>query len=465
MKHFGRWMICLGLFLNPCLFIALIATGAALNTTLLAIAIACYPFALGLIALARKYINSKCCFYRDSDSFWGKVLKTIFMPIVAAGALIMFHLITTTYREMNEAIEDKTGFSVSSIFRTLIALLVYAVASIALFLITESTIVSNASEVGVGFMVFGGIVFVSSHILWDILDFAQKESNGFILFKNITFTVIGVLAFLMGIIMFISFSSFEATFENMFRLTSIVSAPICLHFAYYGIIRTGQVPQSKLTFFWGPIAMIVTLGYTYLISLIAESGIAWVIIFHVLVFLIYGVLVFFKGFPFVPTDGEYRIAYREIAKEKRIAMARSGETYKPHYDYSTDTSPDEDPNTDYISWDVASKISRKYSGYGKSIHLSASASINGIDLTCTEATKDSIIYTLRGTLYADIRGMDSTAAELFLSNTATMAGRKLNDLANEIIRQTQKELNYKNVNYDGLMVEVNPDLDEDIVCD
>ena len=145
----------------------------------------------------------------------------------------MFHLITTTYRKMNEAIEDSTGFSLSSIFRTFIGFLIYVVSAIVIYIITGTVFDDNAaSDVTFALLIFGGVVWLVSHLLWDILDFAEKESDGFIMFKNIAFFALGVLCILMGIIMFINERNTELIFSNMVGSSCLVLAPLCIHFVY-----------------------------------------------------------------------------------------------------------------------------------------------------------------------------------------------------------------------------------------
>lgn len=156
------------------------SVGASVQMPLLfALAFLTYPFSIGLHALARKHINKKCRFYSEGDNALWNIVKTIFMPIVSCGALIMYHLVTTTYRKMNESVEDSTGFSISSIIRTIVGLGTFIAAIGIVYLVTEWIAAEGrfSDNLVAGVFFFGGIVWLLDHILWDIPDFADKESD------------------------------------------------------------------------------------------------------------------------------------------------------------------------------------------------------------------------------------------------------------------------------------------------
>ena len=468
MKHFGRWMICLGLLLNTLLFIAMVAVGAALTPICFAVAFLCYPLSLLLIRLAKNHINSKCCFYRQEDSTVGKILKTIFMPIVASGALIMFHLVAITYRKMNEAVEDKSGFSISSIFRTLIGFVLYFVASIIIYLIMTWVFDDNvASDVTGGILLFGGIVWLTSHILWDVMDFADKESDGFIFFKNIAFFVVGGLSVIMGTLMLISNFSLELTYGNMVGMFCMVAGPVCIHFAYYAVNRTGQVPQSKMTFFWGPIAAAATTVYSLLVALLAKNGKAWIIVFFIITVAAYVAVVFFAGFPFSATDGSYRQVYRKIAKDKRIERAQaasvSSGSFGSSYSFSGSGGTGRpDPADNSKISDAAHKVSRRY-GYGTGVHISAISSIDNINLYVDSASVNGISYSLKGTLYVDLRGKDATDAQMAIDRVKRDFGYEMQKLQQKIFNETVRELESREVSISSIQIKINPNIKENIV--
>lgn len=325
MKHLRRWMICLSFLLNTVLFITLIFLAIVkTEPVFFAISLVCYPLSLLIIFLARKYINSNCKFYwepfQTTNGEWitehiaWRIIKTILMPIVASGALIMHHLITITYTKMNEAIEDKTGFSLSSIGRTCQVCLTYFIALALVFAIAElcglhkDDVWREAMEsIEVTILVFGGIIWLLDTILWDVLDFAQKESAGFIKFKNISFLIIAVLCAIWGLPNLILSEA-----KDVFEYFGIAIVPICIHFCYYGVIRSGMVPQSKMRYFWGPISIAVVFTYSTLLLNIVSHGRILALLVYFLTVIAFGVVIYFFGVPFMATDGTYRLDYRKL---------------------------------------------------------------------------------------------------------------------------------------------------------
>lgn len=473
MIHLGRWLICLGLLANSISFVTLLVFGFGTTAICLAISLVCYPLSILFIHLARNFINSKCCFYRNSDSTPGKILKTVFMPIVASGALIMFHLLTTTYRKMNEAVEDNTGFSPSSIFRTVVGLVIYFVCAMIVHLIIDGVFDNSiASDVSLGVLIFGGVAWLVSNILWDILDFAEKESNGFILFKNITFLAVGVLGVALGIFALIGKFSTEVSYGSMLGLFCMIAGHICIHFVYYVIIRAGKVPQSKLTYFWGLIAVSATLAYSLLVSILAMHGIAWIVVFFTLTVLAYVAVVFFLGVPFSSTDGEYRSVYREIAKQKRIAkMKKATSSSSSSSSYSTSSSSYSSQDAPVKSSDgvsdvykiseAAHKVAGKY-GYGTSVSISAISSINSIRLYKSSTSTEKIVYSLYCTLYLDLRLKKPTEAQFAAERAKEAFERELQKLRQKIINQTVQELERRNVSIPSIAIEIEPNIEEDI---
>ena len=459
MKHLGRWLICLGLLLNPIAFIALIALGWV-NTKFFLVSLVCYPISLLLIFLARKFINKKCTLYRtqkwcdkwDEDSGDSRVwliLKTIFMPLLSAMSLIMFHLLALTYRKMNEDIEDRYGFSISSIFRTLISFVAYFFACMIIYFIIGfiSKDKNYASDDMMGpLMLFCGIVWLSCHILWDILDFAHKENDLFILIKNIVFVAIGVIAVIWGILVFIgSRANYKPELFETTELFLWMTGPLCMHFAYYGVIRTERPPQSKLTYFWGPIALVITLLYSFLAGAIGKNGYAWLIIFHLITIAAYAAVIYFFKLPFNYRDGEYRLIYRGIAKEKRIARANAARENTSSDSSYTPTAP----NDREIS-DVAKKISSKYN-MSLGIHVSAITSIDGTKLYVKEASKNCIVYSISGTLRIDLRGKKIDEHDYALQGELNRAQAKLDSESQKICENTMHLLSEKKISFDGNM--------------
>ncbi|MBQ8448181.1 MAG: hypothetical protein IJX27_04550 [Clostridia bacterium] len=325
MKHLARWMICLSFLLNTALFITLLILATVkTDYRFAAISLVCYPLSILILFLARKYINSNCKFYwkpfKDSNGDWvyepvaWKIIKTILMPIVASGALIIHHLITITYTKMNEAIEDKTGFSLSSLGRTCQVLLAYFIAFILVFTIAELCGLHNddawreaMESIEVTILVFGGIIWILDTILWDVLDFAQKERAGFVKFKNISFLVIAVLCAIWGLPNLILCEA-----KDVFEYFGIAIVPICIHFCYYGVIRSGQVPQSRKRLIWGPISVAVVFIYATLLLNIVAHGRVLALLIYFLTVIAFGVVIYFIGLPFAATDGSYRLYYRQF---------------------------------------------------------------------------------------------------------------------------------------------------------
>ena len=439
MKHLGRWLICLAFVLNTALFVALITLGIAMKPVFLAISLICYPLSLVIIRLARIHINSKCRFYREDDPIWWKLLKTILMPIVASGALIMYHLITTTFRKMNDAVEDSTGFSIASIIRTIKAFLLYFVAGIILYFVTS--LISggdySADDIVVGLLILGGIIWLSNHILWDVLDFAQRESDRFIKIKNISFITIAAICAAWGFIYFPGSIPEEKNFADLFGQFGMMVAPLGIHFFYYAIVRAGRVPQSKMIYFWGPIAMATVYVYSLLIGLIATSGKAFVLIFYILTVLAYASVIYFVGFPFFYSDGEYRKAYRELSKEKRLARAQAAEASSSQYANASSSAVKNVSNAKI--YDAAFKVQKMF-GYGSSVHISSIASINNIKLYPQSTEANDVSYDLYYTLNIDLRGKDSTAADLALSAIKRDFQREIVKVELKIRQKTIREL-------------------------
>ena len=455
MKHLGRWMICLGLILNPIAFIALIVLGFTINIKILIASIACYPIAIMLIFSAKKAINPKCTLYRTvhywgqaRDPMWWMITKTILMPITSAGALFTFHLLSNTYRDTNEAIEDKTGFSISSIFRTFFAgFLFYVIWLLAHNFIMENIFGINSS---IQVLIASAIVWLVSHILWDVLDFADKESDLFIFIKNIIFVLLTIATVGWGIWGFVNYFNRELTLNNMFILSSITLIPLFIHLVYYIIIRTERPPQSKMTFFWGPIALIVGYGLAYLTAMAAAKGRAWAIVIYLLVLAIYVLVMVLLKPPFHYKDGQYRLDYREAAKEKRRNVLREAELKETDKDLILDEYRTPNPKNDSKIESVAIKIMDKFNIKTKYIYISPTASFNGMALRIKKATKTEITYVIYGILH--IEAKDETIDKI--DNTILPEAKKrlmssCNEKGAKIIEDTLSELKKANINFNG----------------
>ena len=453
MKHLGRWLVCLGLLLNALAFIAFIALGWV-NTKFFLVALACYPISLLFIFLARKSINKACTFYytakwsdkweRRQDSTKAILLKTLFMPIVAALALFTFALLEITYQRTRIAIEDRFGFSISSIARTIIGFAAYSVGIIIIVLILILTIdihrdSSTSTNLGGYFWVFGGIVWLASHILWDILDFAEKESPIFILIKNIVFLSIGALSVPLSILLFIEHLSTEVEFSTMVITFGAMIAPLGMHMAYYGVIKTKRPPQSRMTFLWGPIALGIITVYSILVGAIAQFGRAWTMVFYILTIIAYGVIIFFFKMPFEYRDGSDRLQYRKWTDREgiiRVAMC----------DYDDDDEDDDDApsyqsNTprasdDYKLYDIALTVSKNK----PNIYISSIAQVDSAWYSIDQATKSGIIYTLHGTLNVDFRGVKPEVQNISMNAIKRDYNAKFNKECNNLINKTRQKL-------------------------
>lgn len=450
MKHLARWMICLALPANTAMFVAFIVLGVTVNPIFFALIALCYPLALLFIYLARQNINEECQFYDSTNAVWWKILKTILMPIVAAGALFMFHLLSITYRKMNEAVEDGSGFSISSIFRTLIGFVIYIVAGIVVYLIITGAFNDNvASDTTFGLLFFGGIVWILCHIVWDVMDLADKESDRYIGVKNVLFLGTAVLCVLFGIIMFINGFKKEVNFGNMLGLFSTMAAPLCISFAYYGVSRSGRAPQSRMTYFWGPIAMAIALLYSFLVAAIAQSGKFWTLIFLIITAVIYIVVIVFAGLPFAPTDGEYRSVYRNIAKEKRKEKANKANAY---FNSKSECSGNSNTSSAWYSSkvkDVANQVSKMYKDY---LDLSSEARLVSILIYPQRTDGNRVDYHITATLY--VYASTPERQKMLKEYWGPQANKMLKGLYGDIERETRRLLASNNISFDNGTVNV-----------
>ena len=68
--------------------------------------------------------------------------------------------------------------------------------------------------------------------------------------KNITFVVIAVASAIFGMVYYFGSIPEEASLGALLQQFGIMLVPMGIHLFYYFMIRGGNVPQSRMTYFW-----------------------------------------------------------------------------------------------------------------------------------------------------------------------------------------------------------------------
>ena len=89
------------------------------------------------------------------------------------------------------------------------------------------------------------------------------------------------------------------------------------HIIYYIIARSGQVPQSRMSRFWGVIAAVVTVAISILGEALGITTTTPILIIYIALIVIFvAVMIIFK-FPYYKSSSNYRAVYREIEADHR----------------------------------------------------------------------------------------------------------------------------------------------------
>jgi hypothetical protein len=359
-------------------------------------------------------------------------------------------------------VEDSTGFSMASIIRTAKGFVLYFVAGMILYFINGAIFDGSyrAEDAASGLLIFGGLIWLVDHILWDVLDFAHKESDTFIRIKNFVFLGIALLCAAWGFLMFASLMPKENKLADLVGQFGMMIAPLAIHMFYYGVARTGRVPQSKMVYFWGPIAMAASYLLILLGALAGTAAQALVLVIYIVLVLASIAALFFLGMPFFYSDGEYRLVYRELAKDQRIARARAAEASSSGYAGASAGAQKTASNAQI--YDAVFAASNAASSH---IHINAIASVSSIRVFPQRTEADDVSYDVYLTLNVDLRGKKPSDAEYALNGIRRDLDRKMEDFKRNLYTDTARRLHSIGVDISATNVSITFHREDNIITD